>query len=300
MPVKTVIPAIGASILFALSAQAEDNSISAFPNFDFLTGTFTQTGDMDFDNGPGELAITKYELTAFLSQPITLAENLVMIPLASYNTTQLDFDNVPGGFPIQDEDLHSISLSSIFLKSFNNSPWSIVGLTRAELATDFQEIDGEDFTFDVAAGVLYRFSDCFTLGAGFIVTNLNGDDEVFPGINFDWAPCEKFRAGIYGANLRVKYTIGDNWYLSLDGTPGGGNFNIRDAAGRSRTIQLDSYWLGVSTHHRITGELWFKAGVGYTFANEIEQGGNYGNGPSFTREMDGAPLAQVGLSLHSW
>lgn len=280
--------------------RSMDAPATTFPEFDFLRGTFTQTGGMDLDNGPGELSISKFEARTFLSGPINLAENLTMVPMLSYSATLLDFDGAPAGFPIQDEGLHSIALSSIFLKTFNGSPWSIAGFTRAELASDFQEIDGEDFTFDVALGAIYRFSNTFSLGLGVVVTNLNGDDEVLPGINFDWAPCESFRAGIYGANLLATYTISDSWYLSLDGAPGGGNYNIRDAAGKSRTIQLDSYWLGVNTHHRIVGELWFNAGIGYTFNNEIEVRGNYGSGPSFNREMDGAPLAQIGLSLHRW
>jgi len=311
MSAKTAFPLIGANLLFALISSAGEPAMStfssptitnpqAFPEFDFLTGTFTQTGEMDLDNGPGDLSISKFQLTAFLSEPITLMENLTMIPIFSYNTTQLDFDDVGAAFPIQDEDLHSISLSSVFLKNFQNSPWMVIGYARAEMATDFQAISTDDLTFDLAAGIAYRFSDTFTLGAGFVVTNLNGDDEIFPGINFDWAPCESFRAGIYGANILATYNISDNWHISLDGTPGGGNFNIRDAAGRSRTIQLDSYWVSINTHHRIVGELWFNAGVGYTFANEIEVRGNTGGGPSFSREMDGAPLAQIGLSLHKW
>lgn len=311
MSAKTTFPVIAANLLFALISSAGEPPISAasapaladsqaFPAFDFLTGTFTQTGEMDLDNGSGNLSISKFQLTAFLSGPITLLEDLTLIPVFSYNTTQLDFDGVGAAFPIRDEDLHSISLSSLFLKKFQNSRWMGIGYARAEMATDFQAISADDLTFDLAASIAYRFSDTFTLGAGFIVTNLNGNDEILPGINFDWAPSEDFRAGIYGPNLLATYTFSENWNISLDGTPGGGNFNIRDTAGSSRTIQLDSYWMSVNTHHRIVGELWFNAGVGYTFGNEIEVQSNNGSNPSFSREMDGAPLAQIGLSLRKW
>ena len=95
-----------------------------------------------------------------------------------------------------------------------------IGYARAEMATDFQAISADDLTFDLAASIAYRFSDTFTLGAGFIVTNLNGNDEILPGINFDWAPSEDFRAGIYGPNLLATYTFSENWNISLDGTPG--------------------------------------------------------------------------------
>ncbi len=292
------LPAISFGLILSTSIHAQDSSISdTLPEFDFLRVGYTQTGDMDLDNNPGELSISKYEANAFLSEPITLCGDLTLIPVFNYSVTQLDFTGT-GAFPIEDEDLHSASLSAIFVQDFRNTPWFAIGWTRAEMATDYQGIEGEDFTFDVALGVGYRVSDTLTVGAGFVVTNLNGDEEIFPGINFFWKPCDKFSMGIYGPNVLVRYDLNENWYVSMDGTPGGGNWNI-DSAGQSRTIQLDSYWLGLNTHHRITGQLWLSAGIGYTFANEIEIRRNQGGG-SFSREMDGAALAQISLSLHEW
>lgn len=296
---KTLGSALGAGLLLSATSYAQDSLRDSLPQFDVLRATFTQTGDMDIDGNPGDLSLTKYEASAFLSEPVALTSDLTMIPIFSYGVTQLDFSDT-GAFPIQDEDLHSASLSAIFVQDFRNTPWFGIGWTRAEMATDYQNIAGEDFTFDVALGVGYRVSDTFTIGAGFVVTNLNGEEEIFPGINFNWKPSDKFSVGLFGPNLFARYDVNDCWYLSLDGTPGGGNWNINDAAGQSRTIQLDSYWLGVNTHHRIAGQLWLSAGVGYTFANEIEIRGNYGNGPSFSREMDGAALAQISLSLREW
>lgn len=272
---------------------------ATIPQFDFLRAAATQTGGMDIDGNTGELSVTRFEFRAILSEPIPLWAGMSMIPVFSYNATSLDFDST-GPFPITDEDLHSLSLQSFFIQDFQNSPWFGLAWTRAELATDFQGIENEDFTFDVAAGLGYRFSDTFTLGFGFAVTNLNGDTEIFPGINFDWVPCENVRIGLYGPNFIASYTFSDSWFVSLDGQPGGGNWNIDDNLGNSRTIQLDSYWLGINTHHRLAGELWMSAGVGYTFGNEIEIRGNRGGPPSFSREMDGAALAQISLSLRTW
>jgi hypothetical protein len=254
---------------------------------------------MDIDGNPGELSVSRFEFRAILAEPITLWEGMSMIPVFAYNATSLDFSGT-GAFPITDEDLHSASLQSIFIQDFQNSPWFAIAWTRAEMATDFQGIESEEFTFDIAAGLGYRFSHTFSLGLGFAVTNLNGDAAIYPGINFDWIPRENVRIGLNGPNIVATYNLSENWYVSLDGQPGGGNWNITDNAGNSRTIQLDSYWLGLNTHHRLAGELWMSAGVGYTFGNEIEIRGNRGNGPSFSREMDGAPLAQISLSLRRW
>jgi hypothetical protein len=269
------------------------------PQFDIMRGAATQTGDMDLDGNPGDLSITKFEIRSLLSAPIQLWDGMSMIPIFSYNLTSLDFSGT-GPFPLHDEDLHSASLHSFFIQDFGSSPWFAFAWTRAELATDFQGIQNEDFTFDVALGAFYRFSDTFTLGFGVAVTNLNGDTEFIPGVNFDWAAGENLRIGVYGPNLLATYNLSDSWYLSLSGEPGGGSWNIRDDAGNSRTIQLDSYWLALNTHHRLAGDLWLSAGVGYTFGNEIEIRSNRGGGASFSNEMDGAPLARIALSLRKW
>ncbi|MEP2776315.1 MAG: DUF6268 family outer membrane beta-barrel protein [Luteolibacter sp.] len=310
MTSKTTCTAIGAGLFLstftAIGGTTADNFAPApsapaelaLPEFDFLKFTATQTGGMDFKNEPGDLSLTQYSLTAFLSRPEALTDSLTMIPYFSYSLTQLDFDN--SAFPVGDEDFHSTSLSAIFVQDFANSPWFGVAWTRAELATDFQAIGEEDVTFDLALGVGYKVSDTLTVAAGFMAANFNGDLQFYPGLNFMWAPCEDFSMALYGANFFAKYEMNDNWYLSVNGEQGGGIWNINDAQGNSRSVDLDSYWVSLSTHHRITGELWFSAGLGYTFANEIEIRGNRGGGPSTSRELDGAPLAQISLSLHDW
>ena len=287
----------GSPITESISAPSNYEGLT-LPDFDVLSLTATQTGEMDFDNGPGNLSVSNFNLTSFLSQPISLTSSLTVIPLFSYSYTSLDFDNAT--FPVDDEDLHSASLSAIFIQDFANSPWFGIAWTRAELATDFQAIGEEDVTFDVALGAGYKFSDTFSLGAGFVVTNLNGNVEFFPGINFFWTPSDDFSVALYGPNLTAKYNINENWYVSADVENGGGVWNFNDEQGNSRSIELDSYWVSISTNHRITGDLWLSAGIGYSFGNEIEVRGNRDNGPSTSRDLDGAPLAQIGLNLRSW
>jgi hypothetical protein len=291
--------ALAAWLLLPAATYAEESLRDSLGSSDFLRTTFTQTGAMDIDGNSGDLSITKFQATAFLSKPIALTPDLTMLPMFSYGITQLDFSGT-GPLPIEDEGLHSASLSAIFTQDFRNSPWFAMGWTSAEMATDYQGLSGDDFTFDVALGMGYRVSDTLMISAGFVVINLNGDEEIFPGINFSWKPCDAFSLALFGPKLLARYDINDSWYISLNGTPGGGSWNIDDSTGQSRTIELDSYWIGLNTHHRITGEFWVSAGIGYTFANQIEIKGNHGNGPSLERDMDGAALAQISLSLRSW
>ena len=254
---------------------------------------------MALDGDLGDLSVRQYEASSFLSKPIPLTDSLKVIPMFAYGITQLNF-SIPSALPIEEESLHSASLSAIFLENFGNSPWLAVAWMRAELATDYQGIAAEDLTFDVSLGLSYRFSDAFTLGVGFVITNLNGREQIFPGLNFNWQPNEKLAIGNVGPNLFIRYVVNDSWFLSTEGTPGGGNWNINDAAGQSRTLELDSYWISLNTNHRIYRSLWLSAGIGYTLGNEISIHGNHTGSPSFSREMQGAPMAQISLSLATW
>src|SRR5512137_1253076 len=143
------------------------------PNIDAARIAFTYADDMDFDDIDGSLSISKFDIISALSRPITVAGDIMLLPLVQYDWTGLDFDGADAAFPIGDEDLHSVSLHLAGLKLNKGSPWFYGGWARAELASDFQHINGDDFTFDIAGGVGYRFSDRFTLAAGAAVLNLN-------------------------------------------------------------------------------------------------------------------------------
>ena len=269
------------------------------PRIDVFRAAAIQTGGMDIEGEDGDLALTRFEFRAILSEPISMFNGLTIVPMLSYSTTMLDFDGTAGGFPIQDEDLHSIALSAFFIQEINNSKWFAAGWTRAEMATDFQHINGDDFDSDIAGGLGYRFNDRFTLGFGAVALSLNGDTKIIPGIGFDWTPVDHVRVGLYGPNFLAIYSPNDQWEFSVRGEPGGGEWNIRDNVGDSRAIDLTSYRIGLHAKRRISGDLWLGAGVGMTVANEIElrdpEGGN-----SFSRDLDGGLFGQITLSLHRW
>ncbi|MFK7851518.1 MAG: DUF6268 family outer membrane beta-barrel protein [Akkermansiaceae bacterium] len=294
-----IAPMISSLVFSEETPEAEmivEEMREEFPLFDVVRGSVSQTGSMSLDGNPGDLSVRTYGMRAILSRPIDLFSGINMIPFFNYELTELNFGGT-GAIPIGDEDLHSVSLQALFFKNFQNTPWLAVGWTRAEFASDYQGIGSDDFSFDLSLGLGYKFNDSFTFGLGFVVTDLNGRERFFPGINFDWKPNEKFRMGIYGPNLFARYIFSESWFMSVDGAPSGGVWNINDDFGVSRNVQLDSYLLGLYTHHKISKRFWLTVGGGYTFANQIEI---RDNGPSFSNDMDGAPFFQVALSLREW
>lgn len=269
------------------------------PGFDASRVLFSQTGEMDMGGDNGSLEVTRFEVRSFLSRPVSFADGWLILPLAEYKLTGLSFDDTPAAFPIHDEDLHSLSLSSYFMSMREGSPWIFGGWARAELASDFQQIDGDDFTFDLAAGAGYRFNKCFTLMAGVAVINLNGDASFYPGINFDWIISDQLRAGLYGPTFTVEYAPTDEWLFTFRGDPGGGVWNVSDDNGQSRSIDLTSYGLGLYASRRLTGQLWLSVGGGVTVGNSLDYTKPHG-GTILGRDPDEGLFGLVSLRLKAW
>lgn len=270
------------------------------PNVDVAMGFFTYSDGMDLDDVDGSLSITEFDLISVLSRPITVAGDIMLVPLVQYGLTSLDFDGVDPAFPIGDEELHSASVHLAAVKINKGSPWFYGAWARAEVASDFQHINGDDLTFDIAAGVGYRCSDNFTIVAGAAVLNLNGDAWICPGINFDWVVNEKTRIGLYGPMPVISYTPNENWNFSLRGIPGGGVWNITDDLGDSKSVDLTSYQVGAFAGRRLAGKLWLNAGVGFTVFNGIEYSDQDGDNETLDSDMESGLFGQIGVSLKVW
>lgn len=269
------------------------------PEFDAARAAFSQTGSMDLENAKGDMDVARFEIGSLLSRPISPAEGIYILPLFEYELTSLNFDGTPAAFPIHDEDLHSLSLSTYVVSMRKGSPWIFGGWARAELASDFQHINGDDFTFDLAAGAGYRVNDHFTVAIGAALINLNGDDAFIPGINFDWVVSDQFRVGIYGPTFVAAYTPSTQWAFSFRGDPGGGIWNVTGDGGQSRSIDLTSYQLGLYASRHLTGDLWLTAGAGATVGNEIAYTRPNG-GKLLELDADEALFGIISLRLKAW
>lgn len=270
---------------------------SLVPGFDASRILFSQTGDMDLEDADGSVQITDFAIRSFLCRPVRPAEGVFVLPEAGYRFTNLDTSGRTG--PLQDEDLHALHLGLYLLGMPEGSPWIYGAWTQVEMATDFQEINSDDFTFDLAGGVGYRFSDTFTFGVGAAATNLNGDASFYPGIGFDWVASEKLRIGFYGPTGVAAYSFNDDWLFSLRFDFSGGVWNITDNNNASRSIDLGGGRLGLYANRRLTENLWLTAGAGLTIANELRYT-TANDDAIFTSDLDTTPFGVISLRMKVW
>ena len=288
----TVTASAWIGCLLSISAQV------LIPELDAVRTSFSHAGEMDLERNDGSLSVSHFELRSVLSRPLRPLEGLVIVPVFEYNLTRLDFDGIPRDYPVGDEDLHSLNLSAFIFSNCEGSPWIYGGWLRGKMATDFDHINADDFTFDVAAGMAYRFNENFTLGAGAAGINLNGDAKFYPGIFFAWSITEQIRAGFYGPAFAASYTPNENWIFSFRADSGGGLWNINDKDD-SRSLDLTSYRLGLYANRRLTGDLWLAVGAGATVANEIALTRPRGS-TLFEEDLDSGLFAQISLRLMKW
>lgn len=280
---------------WALTASAQP----LLSEFEAARATFSHAGEMDSEDGPGSLNVSRFEIRSLLSQPLTPVDGMRIIPMFDYRLANLDFEGITPAAPIQDEELHSLSLSAVAIFKDAESPWIYGAWARAKMNSDFQEVDGDDFKFDLAAGAGYTFTDRFVLGLGATMLNLNGDAAFFPGPFFNWDVSDAIRVGLYGPVFIASYTPVPDWVFSIRADSGGDTWNITDDNGASRSIELSSYRIGLYANHLLSENLWLRVGAGFTLGNEIEL--TRPNGRNlFDEDLENGLFGQISLRLMSW
>ena len=90
-PINTTACLCAGLLVSSLTHAREIESVAIetmdVPQFDIMRAGVTQTGDMDLDGNPGDLAITRFDMRSLLSAPIPLWEGMSMIPMFAYSAT---------------------------------------------------------------------------------------------------------------------------------------------------------------------------------------------------------------------
>ncbi|MFT4177178.1 MAG: DUF6268 family outer membrane beta-barrel protein [Luteolibacter sp.] len=292
MRLKSLVPVLWTGVAVSATGQ------TLLDDVDAARFTAAYHGEMGFDDGGG-MTVERYQLRALLSHPIRPVSDLVLLPVFTYEQTRLDFDRAPAGQPFGDEDLHLLSVKTSARYTPAGSPWEVSGSLTANFATDFEHLDGDDVTFDAIAQVGYRWREDLLVGFGVGVLEINGALEVWPGPVVEYTPSESFAAGLHGPNFQVIAVPNERWEFSLKGNLNGGEWNVEGAGGESRTIDFNSYRVGLYADRHLFGEVWLSAGAGVTLFNNIKY--TETNGHRIYREdLDSGWFGQIALRVKTW
>lgn len=257
--------------------------------------------DMDFKNSVGDLEAQAFQISAFLSQPVSFGSGWSFIPQFAYEAMLLSTNGPIPSLLVGDQDLHEIELSLYFLRFTSDSPWAYGAWINPSLATDFQGVDENDFFLDAAAGVGYRFSDRLLAGVGVAATNLTGATFWYPGIGFIWQPSDSTTVALYGANFIATHDVTPGWKVGVEVRPNGGIWNVDTALG-SMNIDYANFRAGLTSSHQLTGSLWLNYGAGVTFGGTFN--GTTPDGSKIVQnqldDLESGFYGFVGLNLKTW
>ncbi|MES2475641.1 MAG: DUF6268 family outer membrane beta-barrel protein [Verrucomicrobiota bacterium] len=268
---------------------------------------YNRIQNLGFELSPGNLAISNVDLHTILTSGATAIPALELYPAIDFRSTILTFNDVPTTLPVDTSQLETFSvyptvveLSGLAQLSPANSPW-IVGLwTRAQLATDFRDIDHDDFSFDAAGGFGYRFTDRFMMGVGAAAMDFNSHFPTYlPGVALDWTITEQIRLQGCGLEWRATYAPNSVWEFSIRSAAPGEIWNIADDDRISRFIDLTTYQIGVFTSLLLVEEIRVEVGIGTTFGNKISLRERDGR-TLLEQELDDGWFGQMGLTVRCW
>lgn len=278
-----------AILLTSVACLAAASAEPILPGYDPIKASASFSGGMGVDGG-GDLELWQFEARSIISPVLTPFDNFSIIPVLQYKATIMDFPNA------EDQDLHSISLSSFFIYSEKSSPWIFGGWARAEMASNFDTgTNGDAMSYDVIAGAAYKISDTLTVGLGAAAINLNNDDEYYVGPAIDWKPNDCFHVGLLGPNAVASYTPGEDWEFSLRGDASGDEWDVDNGT----TLDLDSYRIGLYVDRRLTGDLWLRIGGGITVSNSLELETTNGD-RLFKEDLGEGWFGEIALRLAVW
>jgi hypothetical protein len=252
--------------------------------------------DLEADDASAQdLSQQQWRLQTAFSKPLNLTDSIFLIPMFRYELTEIESFGL--GFTPYEKDLHSIELPMLFVMKENGSPWSYNLRLNPGIASDFEDIDNDDFFLDARVGAEYKFSDSLSLNFGLAYTRLTGEPTILPFAGFQYDMNDQWQFALRGPTLQARYQLSEDWLVRFVGEPGGGMWNIEEFG--SQNLSVQSYRVGVNIEHQLSDDLWLTAGAGFTFANEVEFMNT--SGDTIRKEdYESGHYFTLGLRLHDW
>lgn len=257
---------------------------------------WSHQNEADVDAG-GSLQYDRWMMQTAFCKPQHLFSGLHLIPTMRYTMTHVDLS----GTGLDElSDLHQLELPMTYFRKYEGTAWTLNGNVTPGFASDFQDVDGDDFYVEARIGGDYQFTDTFSLNFGIAYTRVTGDPGVIPFIGFDWKPNDEWRASIFGPRIDVRYSFSDDFLMRLSGAPSGGLWNFQEeTTNQSRFLNLVSYHVGITLEKELCENVWLYAGGGISVLNHIETRDTDSN-TLYEQDADQSTFWHLGLRVGNW
>lgn len=266
--------------------------------------TLSHAAAVDFESGPGSMAVSDIVFSAPLGGPIALHDSLVMIPSLGIRSSVLGFEKIPTSvidstprdltvFPM------AFRLSDALIYQPGDSRWTHGFLATGKLASDLREITSEDFGGEFGIFSVYQISDRLSIGGTFGMSVSENDNQFRPGLCLDWTIRDNLDLHLAGADWSLRYAPDERRSLSLRGYTTNEIWSMLDQAGETLTLKLGSYRVGCFYEQQLTENLSLTLGAGCTLNNRVRLDDMFG-ATVVNARLDHGPFVECGLTITTW
>ncbi len=258
-----------------------------------FSSVFTGSAGMDFENSGGDVNYYDCRLLAPLFGKKVDEQTFIGASFA-YGYSSLDVNGVSG---VDDLFLSTVSLqmtAARFPKS--DEGWMGLGIISPGIASDFDEVSGDDFAFRAIGVVGYQFSPSFTFAAVGVYNYSIGESTAFPGLGVIWRPTDSFTVQLTPPILAVGWNLDADWTFSLSAYPAGGSWDVdqKGTGGQVEAVKLSLFRAGVGAERRFGENFRITAQLGMNFGGELELRDGTED-EVFSEDIDPSPFGLLGV-----
>ena len=246
-----------------------------------------------------ELQINVFTIEA--AYPIVLTpERTMLVTGVAYDRLDINYKNwntVQGGAS-KITQAQSIELNLMLMHRFSEN-WSMLAFVTPGLASDFEgKLTMDDFSYETAAVLIYKFSDYFSLGGGAAYSKQFGDPSPIPIISFEWNNGSNLKANaILPISMEFWYIMSKSIELGIvlngDGNQYHGDPDIYGTD--NPQLRYSLLTLGPAALIKLTSWLNMRINGGYTLLRRFEFFD--GDTEAASYDLNNVPFAKVGFEL---
>lgn len=230
-----------------------------------LSVTSLSTAEFDEEEISSDIDFTvnEVELSGVFGATNVLNGKLVFG--ADFRYTEYKFDSVDA----EDNGLYEVHLPMTYITG--SDQWTHVARVAPGIHSDFEEVDGEDFTMTALYQATYKSSDTLSWVMGAGIGHEFGEVSGFPLVGAIYRPNEKLLFNLVLPQLEAIYIAQENWIWHLSLAPTGRSWNVEDKSKEKDVdIVTSEFRVSAGTTFAITDAIALRGTVGSALNRNIE------------------------------
>ncbi len=254
---KNYIKFVGLLFLFCLSVNAQNIEIIKI-EYGFLPAVKFKKPPIPASNDV-KTQVKEFNLT--INYPIVLSEKRTfLVNNVSFEMLNFAFDNVPTQFTyLGPEKLYAISYSLGLLHRFNKR-WAINLLFKPVLASDLNNVDGDQVKFQGAGVINYNINESIQFGLGGAYNSDFGEPQLLPLLKLKYDNLNGFVINtMIPKSIEIIYSFSDEFDAGIAGNVIGNHYRIgkEDSPAKGNSLKYSSIALGPTLKYKVTYNLNF-------------------------------------------